>query len=98
MGYNPCFSGSSIATESNNFFSGGHPLTVTILVFLAALLQHQDNLLYNPERDSQVTILVFLAALLQHEYAADTAGTLGMLQSLFFWQLYCNDIRPPVKL
>ena len=38
---------------------------VTILVFLAALVQHPEELLHVCEWDYIVTILVFLAALVQ---------------------------------
>ena len=62
-GYNPCFSGSSSATRL--------PLRlttlwdkVTILVFLAALVQRKSGN-YPRCGDKPVTILVFLAALVQ---------------------------------
>ena len=60
---------------------------VTILVFLAALVQlgSGDR---DPRSDLDVTILVFLAALVQLG-VSDRSGDRGLdpLQSLFFWQL-----------
>ena len=41
--YNPCFSGSSIATLVKVFAKGVYGFEVTILVFLAALLQLLKN-------------------------------------------------------
>ena len=63
--YNPCFSGSSIATKQTRN-SPRRSDQVTILVFLAALLQQHGNT-RRPRRADIVTILVFLAALLQQQ-------------------------------
>ena len=63
LSYNPCFSGSSSATKYDVFKERVKP-SVTILVFLAALVQQKDV-----QKDTvsafDVTILVFLAALVQ---------------------------------
>ena len=113
--YNPCFSGSSIATLkrvlplygfnelqslffwqlycnlSMIFSTGNEGYFVTILVFLAALLQltkrsksrQNAKLRYNPcfSGSSIATLKIF----------SDESNRLRFsLQSLFFWQLYCN--------
>ena len=65
-------------------------MVVTILVFLAALLQPSTICTWNT-RSLSVTILVFLAALLQQKRVINWAPlSILQLQSLFFWQLYCN--------
>ena len=64
---------------------------VTILVFLAALLQPDTSRVYGCGNYS-VTILVFLAALLQRKISSiERIKRVCKLQSLFFWQLYCNS-------
>ena len=60
---------------------------VTILVFLAALVQrnHHDDQI---QLSDLVTILVFLAALVQLKKRGSEQWTIyPRLQSLFFWQL-----------
>ena len=60
---------------------------VTILVFLAALVQRTG---IHPARHGQigVTILVFLAALVQPKWRGQGKQAVRRaLQSLFFWQL-----------
>ena len=61
--YNPCFSGSSSATEGTAQQNSVRWF-VTILVFLAALVQPRSSALMRIWR-TIVTILVFLAALVQ---------------------------------
>ena len=62
-------------------------LKVTILVFLAALVQRKRGT-YEGDCRIYVTILVFLAALVQREsLIANDVWFESELQSLFFWQL-----------
>ena len=59
---------------------------VTILVFLAALVQRGYSR-HSWDEDSFVTILVFLAALVQRKKGEKLLDEAYKLQSLFFWQL-----------
>ena len=59
---------------------------VTILVFLAALVQ-QINSRWEGINTDDVTILVFLAALVQRQKLREIQSQSRKLQSLFFWQL-----------
>ena len=86
LSYNPCFSGSSSATHMPRDSSRDREDEVTILVFLAALVQprsHHKNMpnggfSYNPcfSGSSSAT---------DHKY--EMRNILIELQSLFFWQL-----------
>ena len=65
LGYNPCFSGSSSATKGETKMTE-NTIEVTILVFLAALVQPKIIAGGPTAQEALVTILVFLAALVQH--------------------------------
>ena len=89
--YNPCFSGSSIATKKLPSPVGGVIRRVTILVFLAALLQLWIYLTINFVRIS-LQSLFFWQLYCNSRYCRNCGLPLDAeLQSLFFWQLYCND-------
>ena len=63
---------------------------VTILVFLAALLQLKKRVAVEKEALMKLQSLFFWQLYCNQSKPGNSTIISGKLQSLFFWQLYCN--------